>query len=503
MTTDTTDGTDQVNSVGVSDDNSPDPSVGGVIDSGALSKIGTKADTQSRVAASRDTMAMLRKQYGDTSGQVSNAYAAQQKALEQATQRLLGMDVGPSEEEARLRMASIPGEASTGRYDPGAHNAKQADILQARREAEMQKNQLIQQYGMQIPQSQIGAGNARLSQLAQLIRSEQSDVNSSAAQADKAVNAPQKTIGTTGMVWSPQKQNADGTTGGYEYHPEIAQAANDQKAIQAKNAQAAKVASAALSVGNISPENLDFAATWLHDKGTMPPGYQSRMSGGQVNPATTAIYKRMLAMYPNESASQVIANQGMIAESQKVLDDFSKGATSKQLNGLNTAVEHINILRPAIANLNNGPVGFANYVKNNWNQKIMGEPAPTDFAGIRDFVVGEISKAVLPNGGGEAERQELAKSAGAANSSDALNSIVDKWQKLLAGKTVATKQQWDTGSMGRFGEFNTRYLTPATRQVLGIQDATQPVQQVKKVPINPLVASYLPGGANYKPPVKQ
>lgn len=502
--------TDQVDSTGVPLDqdelgdpsdnvDSPDPLIGEEPKSGALSAIGSKTDQQSRVATGRAAMDQLRSQYTGAAGQASDAYAAQKKTLDDATQRLLSMQYGPSPQEQAYRVAAAVGTGdSAGRFNPAGVSMAHADMLAQTREAELAKQQLLTQYGMQIPQTQLGAANQRMNQITQQMRIQQSENNNASTKADVALKPVNK-------YFMPDPNNP---TGPPVFNQDLYDAdikANKQKAT---DSAAAKISVAGLNAAKMDPGQIDFAATWLHDKGTMPPGYQARMQNGGVNPVTTLIYKRMLEKYPDESASGIIANQGMIAASQGVLKDFESGPTSKALNGLNTSVQHLNVLKPVLAQLDNGQVPFMNTIKNTWNQQIMGSPAPTDFNGVRDFVTGEISKAVLPNGGGEAERMALAKSAASANSGAALQSIINRWQELLAGKTNATRLQWDNGSMGRFGAFD-RFLLPDTKAALGIQQpvapgapVARPGQSAARPPLSPLVQSYLPGGANYKAPTQ-
>lgn len=469
----------------------PDPLLGETARSGALS-IGSKGDTQSRAGKARQGMNDLQSQYGAVQSGLQGAYAAQAKALQDARDKLLQTNFGPSEQEQALRRAAAftahPG------FNPGDVSTAQANNMEAVRAGELQKQQLAAAYGMQGAQAQIGQYGAMGNSLIQRMRLQQSDVNNASGQANKVANQAPKTIGTTGMVFNPG-------TGQYEMHPEIAQAQEQQKAQNAKDAQAAKFNAAQLSAGSMDPQQLDFAATWLHDKGTMPPGFQARMTNGQINPVTTAIYKAMGEKYPNESATGIIANQGMVQASQGVLKDFESGKTSKDLNALNTSIQHINTLKPVLANLNNTQMPLANYIKNTWNQQVMGSPAPTDFNGVKDFVTGEISKAVLPNGGGEAERQALAKSAASSNSGAALQSILDKWQELLAGKTKATELQWNNGTMGRFGGFD-RFLMPDTRTALGRNAPAAPAARPGQKPVSALAARYLPGGDLYKAPAQ-
>lgn len=478
----------------------PDPLLGESARSGALSApVGSKSDTQSVATKARSNLETLQQQYGSVQKGLGGAYGQQTKALNDARDRLLSTNFGPSDEEAGYRRAAAFTQ-SKGEFNPGDVSNANADILAQQRAGEMQKQQLLAQYGMQGAQAQIGQYGAMGNSLIQRMRIASGEEKTANAQADKAATAP-KTIGATGMVYNPDTQK-------YEMHPEIAAAQEAQKAQNAKDAAAAKVAAMQLSAGSMDPNTVDFAAQWLHDKGQMPPGFQARMSNGQVNPVTAMIYKRMQEKFPGESATQMLANQGMITESQKVYNDFMSpnSATAKALNGLNTSIEHTQVLNPLIDHLDNTNLTAVNYVKNWFATNMQGKSAPNDYNAVRDFVVGEISKAVLPGGGGEQERQQLAKTAASTNDPGVLKSVVSQWYKLLAGKTDASRLQWDNGTLGRFGNFNDKVLSQNTKNALGIQAPKPQIVQPQGSPVaargkmDPLVQSYLPGGSNYKAP---
>lgn len=475
----------------------PDPLLHETARSGALSTptVGTKSDAQSVATKARSNLENLQQQYGDVQKGLTGAYKGQTKALNDARDRLLNMNFGPTDQEAAYRRAAAFTQ-SKGEFNPGDVNTANADIMSQQRAGELQKQQLLANYGIQGAQAQIGQYGAMGNSLIQRMRIASGEEKSANTQVNKVENQAPKTIGATGMVYNPETQK-------YEFHADIAQAQEQQKAKNAQDTQAAKMAAMQLSAGNMDPPSIDFAAQWLHDKGTMPPGFTARMTNGQINPVTTMIYRKMLEKFPNESNSQIIANQGMIQASQGVLKDFESGATSKALNGLNTSIKHTQVLAPLIDQLDNTNVHAINYAKNWWASNMQGKPQPNTFNGVRDFVTGEISKAVLPGGGGEQERQALGKAASTANSPAELKDIVQKWYQMLAGKTDSTRLQWNNGTMGRFGEFD-RFLLPETKAALGIKAPTAlahpgqtPAPAAKT--LDPLVLSYLPGGANYKP----
>jgi hypothetical protein len=488
--------TDQVNSIGVpldqdemedpsTNENAPDPLLDEAPRSGALAAIGSKVDQQGRVAQSRASMDALREQYSGAAGQANDAYAAQKKALQDATQRLMAMSMGPGPQEAAYRIAAAAGtgEPGTGRYNPAGVSTAHADILAQQREAEMAKQQLLTQYGMQIPQAQLGAANQRLNQITQQMRIQQSDLNNASNKADTAPKLLDK-------YYTPDPNDPSKLID----HPEMRAADVAQAAQVAQNAAKAKLAAQSYAAtGMITPEIIDLG---YNDLKSLPSAIVRNPTA--MSQVLQGIHERAVAN--GDSARDFWATQQLNKESAKVLDDYSKGKTHAGLDGLNTAVQHINVLKPLVGQLANGNVSIFNTIGNTWDQKVMGKPAPTDFNGVRDFVVGEISKAVLPGGGGEREREALAASASSANSGPALNSIIEKWQELLAGKTQFTKFNWDNATKGRYGAFEDRFLLPATRTALGIAAPAPVVRPGQKAPLSALAQSYLPGGSNYKAP---
>lgn len=293
--------TDQVNSSGEILDPDADTLLGessdGVIPpkGGALSQIGGKSDQQERVSQGRAAMDQLRSQYADASGQASGAYDEQKKTLDSAINRLLGMQVGPSDKEAAYRYASVNGD-SAGRYDPGAHNAMEADTLQARREAEMSKNALISQYMTQIPETQLKSANSRMDKLTQQMRIQQSENNAAGTQADK----PTKQYGKYFMA-DPNNPAGPPVFNQEMYDKDIS--ANKDKA---KNAAALKVATQNAIAGNMDPDTLDRLAKNWNETGKLDSGLTR---GGPA--IALKIYKRgqELAQANGDTAQSLLAGQ--------------------------------------------------------------------------------------------------------------------------------------------------------------------------------------------------
>jgi hypothetical protein len=195
---------DQVNSLGIPTDDSQinDP---GTDDDGPLSAVtqgGARRAAADRYNENSDEMEDLRQQYANTSKQQADAYAQQKAQIDAATRRLTEMPTGPSDQEKLYRLAAAY-SAPVGNFGNAISgvNQTQADILKERREAEMQKQQLLAQYGMAGPQATIGMTNSRLGQIAAQERIAGSQLNSAGGQQFR---------GQTNLPWYV-KDNGDGS----------------------------------------------------------------------------------------------------------------------------------------------------------------------------------------------------------------------------------------------------------------------------------------------------
>jgi len=219
-----------------------------------------------------------------------------------------------------------------------------------------------------------------------------------------------------------------------------------------------------------------FGASNLSDQ-SKEFAYQSFVATGKIpanfgrNPAMQASlmdYISKRAAQEGNSAASIAAKGQAFAAQQGVIKDFTSGPTSKSLNAINTAVSHIDSLNPLVDELGTGDIKRINKISNAFKQET-GSQAPTDYASLKEFVGGEVAKAVLPGGGGETERAALMDPLNAANSPQAIHSALQKIQVALAGKTEATRNQWDVGTNGTQGSFD-KFLMPATKKALGIAD---------------------------------
>jgi len=185
-----------------------------------------------------------------------------------------------------------------------------------------------------------------------------------------------------------------------------------------------------------------------------------------------ANYFAQRAAQDGDSGASIAARGQAFKAQQGVLKDYTSGQTSKTLNGINTAVAHMDALSPLIDNLDNTRSPLFNKLANVFKQQT-GQTAPTNFAALKEFVAGEVAKAVLPGGGGEGERAALSGPLAAANSPAQLKEAVQTIQKALAGKTEALRNQWEIGTNGTQGSFD-KFLLPQTKKALGIDTPAEP-----------------------------
>ena len=143
--------------------------------------------------------------------------------------------------------------------------------------------------------------------------------------------------------------------------------------------------------------------------------------------------------------------------------DVTVGQTSKQLTSGGTLIQHLDLLRSAGGDLENGDVQFLNGIKQAV-AKEFGAGTPTGYNTVAQLVINELDKATRGTGAGSSkEREHLGASASLINSPEQLNKFIESAQGLLGGamaeihqKAVATNNETSFNLM----------LTPRARQVI-------------------------------------
>jgi hypothetical protein len=210
----------------------------------------------------------------------------------------------------------------------------------------------------------------------------------------------------------------------------------------------------------ITPQASEQAYQQAKATGTMP----ALAGRDPIAYAQESNYIAQRAAQEGVTGLSMAARQQTYKAQQGVVDDFTSGKTAGIINGINTAVQHINLLGPLVDAMGTGNTAVINRARNAWEQAT-GSPAPTNYAAIKEFVGGETAKAVLPGGGGEGERAALLDPLKAANSPTQLHEAMGEIQGALAGKTESLRNQWNVGTQGTQGSFD-KFLMPETRAAL-------------------------------------
>ena len=175
---------------------------------------------------------------------------------------------------------------------------------------------------------------------------------------------------------------------------------------------------------------------------------------------------------PQQAAKNIITSKTDTATQKRALVDFSTGIQGRQVNSMNTAVEHLSTLTELADALKNNDLRAINTV-GNLVAKQTGSAAPTNFAAARQIVAQEIVKAIVANGGTGREREEAAANIAAAGSPEQLAGVISTYQELLAGQLKSLGLQYKN-TTGR-DDFNTKLL-PSTLRALSRVEAATPAK---------------------------
>ena len=156
---------------------------------------------------------------------------------------------------------------------------------------------------------------------------------------------------------------------------------------------------------------------------------------------------------------------------------FSTGKQGDTVRSINVAMSHLDTLREAAAALKNGDTPMFNRLAQTISQQT-GHPAPTTFDGIKQIVGDELVKGVVGSGGGQGDREEMAKTISRVNSPGQFEAIFDNYQSLLGGQLGGLKRQYKTST--KRSDFDThlsersKSLMPKEESDSGLPRATNP-----------------------------
>ena len=191
----------------------------------------------------------------------------------------------------------------------------------------------------------------------------------------------------------------------------------------------------------------------LEYRSPMPP--QSR--NNPINVATRAWVQKLAPDYEETD----------FPAKNKILQDYTSGKTSTQINAVNTAIGHLGELDQAIDALKNNKVQVLNKVANFYNVQ-SGDTPVTTFNNIVHKVGPELAAAYIQGGGGEGERGTNQADYDPKMSAEQLHANTAEAIKLLTSKTGSLENQWNQTYQPRTesAQFSNRFLTPAAKQAI-------------------------------------
>jgi hypothetical protein len=129
----------------------------------------------------------------------------------------------------------------------------------------------------------------------------------------------------------------------------------------------------------------------------------------------------------------------------KAVKDFGTGTQGKQITFFNNAVQHLGTLDGLINAMGSGDVQLINRARQAF-QNQFGQEAPGNFDAAKNIVGQEIVKAIVANGGGEAERQAAAATLAAAKSPEQLRGILNTYKELAGAQLRDLKVQYENST---------------------------------------------------------
>lgn len=214
------------------------------------------------------------------------------------------------------------------------------------------------------------------------------------------------------------------------------------------------------SAGGLSAQAIDLAARQgIANGGTVPAGYSRNRA------AQAAITNRMAQLAQGQDVNGII-QAGQDTKSQgsafKTWNSGRPNTGAAQVRSLGVAVDHLDQLGQAATALGNGNTPIFNRISQAYAQQT-GKAAPNNFGAVKDFVLDEVTKAIIGAGGGVGDREKASQIVANWSSPAQSNGAIKQLQGLMAGQLhgLSAQYQQTTGRQ----DFE-RYVSPRAKQVL-------------------------------------
>jgi SOS-response transcriptional repressor LexA len=176
---------------------------------------------------------------------------------------------------------------------------------------------------------------------------------------------------------------------------------------------------------------------------------------GANNRRAQALQNRVYQLNPNYDPT-IFENR------QKTESAFTTGKQGDVVRSMNVAVDHLDTLQKAAAELKNGQTPIFNDIANRY-AKATGQTAPGNFDAVKSLVGSEVAKAIAGGATALGDREEIRAEINNTKTPQQLAGVIDKYQHLLAGQMTGLKQQYESGGGRRWDE----KVNPRTAEVMG------------------------------------
>ena len=175
----------------------------------------------------------------------------------------------------------------------------------------------------------------------------------------------------------------------------------------------------------------------------------------------------------------------------KARQDFTAGASAKQITALNTVIGHLGDLSEKTDALNNGSVPAVNAVKN-WLKTQTGSSDVSNFNTVKKGVTDELTRVWRQAGGSEQDIKSWGESLGASQSPEQLMGALKTIGGMLRARLDALENQKQQG-LGKFGS-DIKVITPKSEAILKALDAGEKPSTVGAIPGIPAIGDTFQGG---------
>lgn len=174
-----------------------------------------------------------------------------------------------------------------------------------------------------------------------------------------------------------------------------------------------------------------------------------------ARPAGQMLMQEVTRMNPSYDATQFPLRQ-------KVRNAYTTGTEGQQLNAMNTAIMHMDLLADAADALKNGDFKPGNAVYNKIKD-MFGSAEPNSYATIKEFLDGEVGAVIKKGVATEGEMGRLESKGGASASPEQLQAYIKNAVRILGGKSAVLDDKYHS-VMGPTDPFTA--LSPRSQAVL-------------------------------------